>query len=592
MATIPTSKKIPPITINKFLGLNENPDGQFNLKLGEASKMINFRTTPNYQLKKREGYKTIFSGLTGNVQGMWYGRLNNTAFFLFCNNGHLYSGNLTDGTKTDLGTLPDAPTRFIPFGNKVYLNNGHEYKSFDGTTFATVQGYRPKIAITTPPAGGGTTYEQINILTGQKHQTFSPDGSSTSFQLAETSINSVDFVKINGVLKTAGTDYTVDLSNGKVNFTTAPTGGVPDSCDIGWTKGTGQRDLIEKCRFSMDYSGKSDSRVFLWGNQDYKNRRFWSGLADGVPSAEYFEANSFSDEGNGQYAITDMVKMDDTQKIFLENGTRYSNYETETVNNQVIASFPSYELSDEIGNQAFGQVQIVNNMPLSIYKGIYAWSNTNVRDQTNHKLISQSVQDSLDNVDLTTSITYNWQEKKEYWLNIGSIVWIWNYLNDTWYKFDNVESKCFIAINNELYFGTNGTIEKFDISERTDNNIAINAVWESGFNDFGAEYLTKFMNNIWVSINPNTKTSVDVQITTNNEGTKDKQTVYYSLSTFLHANFSHWSFATSYNPQPKYLEIQAYGFVYIKLILINNSTTDLVTILSINMPARYGGKVR
>lgn len=594
MAKIIIPKQQKPTEINKFLGINEDTDGNLGLKLGEASSMFNFRVTPNYKLKQREGYKKLID-LTGHVQGMWYGKLNNTTFFLFCNNGHLYSLNLTTYVKTDLGTLTDAPTRFIPFGSKVYLNNGFEYKSFDGTAFATVTGYRPLVAISTPPAGGGTLFEQINILTGAKHQTFSPDGTATAYQLAETGITSVDFVKINGVLKTVTTDYTVDLTNGKVTFLTAPAGGVPNNTDIGWTKGTGQRSLIEGCRFSMDYSGQTDSRVFLWGNQTYKNRRFWSGLANGVPSAEYFEANSYDDLGSGQYAITDIVKQLDRQKIFFEplGGAMFSYYATETDSlGNVQATFPAYELNDNIGNQAFGQVQIINDSPYTLNHGVYAWLSSTVRDQTNATLISQRVQDSLDTVDLSTAITYNWQEKKEYWINIGSIVWIFNYLNNTWYKFDNIDADCFLVVNGEMYFGTNGSIQKFESDLLNDNEVAINAVWEMGFYDFGAEWQLKFLNGVWISLNPDINVNLDVQYITNNDGVSDIQPIFYRLNNFVHLNFVHMGFATSYNPQPFYIEVQAQQFVYIKFILKNSNLTDKVTILSINMPARYGGKVR
>jgi hypothetical protein len=587
MATVKQSKKLPPVSISAFLGLNENSEGQFNLKLGEASKMLNFRVTPQGQLKKREGWKKIFDGLTGNVQGMWYGKLKGIPLFLFCNGGHLYSGNFADGTKLDLGTLTDAPTRFIPFKDKVYLSNGYEYKCYDGNTFSTVTGYRPKVAIGTPPSGGGTLYEQINVLTGAKHQTFSADGTSTEYKILEDNVNSIDFARVNG----ADVSYTYNLAAGKVFFATAPGVG-QDNVDIGWTKGSGQRDLIEKCRFSMDYSGKTDSRVFLWGNQDHKNRRFWSGLADGVPSAEYFEANSYSDEGNGQYAITDIVKQYDTQKIYLENSARYSIYEAITIEEQTTAAFPSYELNEEIGNKAFGQVQIINNNPLTIDKGIRAWKASSVREQFNQELISQRVQDSLDLVNLSNAVTCDWQDNKEYWLCIDGIVWIYNYLNGTWYKFDNVYAKCFLVVDGELYFGSNGYIAKFDKEKRVDDNQVIKAIWESGFYDFQAEYLTKYLNNIWVTINPATKTSVNVQVTTNNEGTKDKQTVYYNLATYANVNYAHWSYSTSYNPQPKYLEVQAYGFVYIKILIGNDSETDVATVLSINLPARFGGKVR
>jgi hypothetical protein len=243
----------PPVTINKFLGINENSDGQFNLALGEASNMVNWRITPQFQLKKREGYKKIFEGL-GTVQGMWYGKLNGSNVFLFCASGHLYKGNINDGTKADLGTLTDAPTRIIPFGNKVYLNNGYEYKSFDGITFETVAGYRPLIAIGTPPGGGGTLYEQINVLTGAKRQSFRSNGTVKTYKLAESNINSIDYVKLNGVIQTLTTHYAVNLTTGEITFVTQPVNNTTayDDVEIGWTKGTGQRDLIEKCRFSMD----------------------------------------------------------------------------------------------------------------------------------------------------------------------------------------------------------------------------------------------------------------------------------------------------------------------------------------------------
>jgi hypothetical protein len=231
-------------------------------------------------------------------------------------------------------------------------------------------------------------------------------------------------------------------------------------------------------------------------------------------------------------------------------------------------------------------------MPLTLYSGVHAWEASTVRDQTNQRLISQRVQDSLNQKDLTKAVTYNYQANKEYWCCIDSVVWIYNYYNDTWYKFDNITAKCFIEINGELYFGSSGFIAKFDKEVRTDAGIAINAVWEMGFYDFDAEYMIKYLNNIWISLQPDSKSRVDIQGVTNNEGTGEKVTVFYNLATFKHADFASWSFLTSYNPQPFYVDISANGFAYFKLILTNDSEADRATILSINMPIRYGGKVR
>ena len=509
--------------------------------------------------------------------------------------------NLTANAYKCVGALADAPTRFIPFGSKVYLNNGHEYKSFDGIKLIDVVGYRPLIAIACPPSGGigsvtgdgkGRLFEQINVLTGTKHQTFSPNGTDATFHLAENNLTSIDFVKVNGILKSLTTDYTQDLVLGTVTFLVVPITGTPSNVDIGWTKGTGQRDLINNCRFSMDYSGQTDSRVFLWGNVNHKNRRFWSGLANGIPSAEYFEANSWDDLGSGQYAITDIVKQLDRQKIFLENGAMFSYYATETDSlGNVQATFPVFELNENIGNIAYGQAQVVNDSPYTLNNGIYSWLSSTVRDQTNANLISQRVQDSLDVVDLSKAITYNWQENKEYWLNIGSTVWIYNYLNNTWYKRNNVTATCFIVVNGKMYFGTNGTIEKFDIEERTDNGKLIETTWEMGFYDFEAEYLKKYLSKVWVSLKPNAKSSIDVNYVSNNQGTSQKQTIYYNLMTLKHCNFNHFNFKISYNAQPFRLNMKAKGFDYLKLVLSSDSLADTATILSINILIRLGGKV-
>lgn len=591
MAQIKRKPQIKPTEISKFLGVNDSSDGQLGLILGEATNMYNFRVTNNFKLKEREGYKTQISGLTSGVKGMWYGKLNGTYFFLFANNGHLYK--LIAGVKTDLGTLTNAETKFIPFGNKVYILNGSEYKSFDGTTFQVVSGYVPLVNIGGSPSGvNAKPFESINLLTAAKRMTLRSDGIANEYLIASASpITSINFVKHLGNTLTLGVDYTQNLATKKVTMTVVKlAANVYDDVEIGWTDGTSDRAIIENCRYAMDYSGQTDSRVFLWGNANFKNYRFWTELANGVPSAEYFTATSQDILGSGQYAITDITKQYDRQKIFFEDGggAMYSYYDF----TNGIVSFPVFELNEEVGQVAFNQSQVIKNNIFTLQNGVRAWEASTVRDQTNENLISQRIQDTLTSVDLTIAKTVNWKEKQEYWINVGSIVWIYNYLNSTWYKFDNITATCFLVVNGELYFGTSSTIEKFDITKLNDNGTAIKAVWEMGFFDFGREWQLKFMSGVWVSLNPSYNVNLDVQFTTNNDGTSDVENIFYRLHNFLHQNFEHMSFETSYNPQPFYIEIQAQQFDYIKFILKNSSLADSVTVLSINMPVRLGGKVR
>ena len=56
---------------------------------------------------------------------------------------------------------------------------------WDGESLTDVAGYRPMVAVSVPPAGGGTALEQINKLCPQRRARFSPDGTEKVFVLPE-----------------------------------------------------------------------------------------------------------------------------------------------------------------------------------------------------------------------------------------------------------------------------------------------------------------------------------------------------------------------------------------------------------------------
>ena len=49
------------LKIQAFLGLNENPDGDTTLKVGEMAEMRNFRITQDKHLQIRPGSKTLLT---------------------------------------------------------------------------------------------------------------------------------------------------------------------------------------------------------------------------------------------------------------------------------------------------------------------------------------------------------------------------------------------------------------------------------------------------------------------------------------------------------------------------------------------------
>lgn len=487
------------------------------------------------------------------------------------------------------GTLAAAYTNFFFFDSKIYVQNGMKYYKWDGIGSLTeVTGYVPIIAIVTPPAGGGTVYEGINLLTGERRQWFSGDSTATLFQCAETDLTSIDYVKnlITGVNYTLTTDYTVNLTNGTVTFAIAPIS-LANNVEIKWTKGVGNRSSIEKCRGSLTYNGASDTRLFMWGNTDFQNRRYHSGLADvnnsgfAVPSAEYFPAVNYYDIGSNENAITDIVKQYDRQIIFTDGGkTFYSYYETGP-------TFPVHPLNDAIGNIAFGQSRIILNNPFTVWNGIYQWTATTVRDERNATYMSKRVQNTINNVTLAqgvTAITVDCERKGEYWVSIGANVLIYNYRLDAWYKLLLTDSpSCYIEIDGALYFGTsNGQIMKFEDSLRSFNGANIVAELYMGFTDAGVPNRTKYIEESHIALKSESHVKLNVYWETNKKMPKDEpEVIGYNNLNFDDINFDDWSFNGNYNPQPFKVKTKAKKWVYYRHIFKSDSNYYTAQILEI-----------
>lgn len=67
MASITAAAGEKVYSIQRWLGLNEHPDGDTGLKLGEASKMVNWRITRDGNLKRRQGMELVY-GLCGDYE--------------------------------------------------------------------------------------------------------------------------------------------------------------------------------------------------------------------------------------------------------------------------------------------------------------------------------------------------------------------------------------------------------------------------------------------------------------------------------------------------------------------------------------------
>ena len=239
-----------------------------------------------------KNYKNNSAGIETRPDMELVEEYNNTIFGLFFydvgSNTHkiVHSGTklYDNGTEIFSGMNLIRSQAFI-FDNIFYIKDGLNYLEYNGTTIKEVEGTIPTTTIG-DPTGEGTTYQDVNLLTGLRKNLRIGDGKTTKFKLDTENIDS-DYVvtaKVMVGLDTLtyvqGVDLDVNVTEGSVTFNTAPSAPTTDgqhNVEILFRKTIqGYRDRINKCTMLAVF----DNRVFFSGNQDYPNAIFHSSLED------------------------------------------------------------------------------------------------------------------------------------------------------------------------------------------------------------------------------------------------------------------------------------------------------------------------
>lgn len=580
--------------IERWLGLNESPDGDVGLKPGEAAVMRNVRVTPEGHLKTRPGCITRVR-LPGNspVRGLWFGRVNGVPGLFAASGGHVYRMDETLSELTDLGTLTDSPTSFFGFSDHLYVLNGHEYKVWEGAgALRDAAGYAPVVTTATPPGGGGTVLEPANLLTDRRRQRFSPEGGETCYRLLEKELTAVESVTVDG----NPVSFTADLRDGTVTLAAPPPEGIPNSVEILWRKAFDKPSPLLSCRFCETFGGATDTRVFLYGNGS--NTLYHSGLDEfGMPCAHYFPANGFLQVDAANTPVTGLARHHDRLVVTKPDGVYFVAYDTLTDDlGNVNAAFVLRPLNKAVGHLAPGQVRLMRDNPVLVGDGaLYEIVSTAVRDERNAREISGRVRHTLSGFAPADILTWDNEITSEYCCACHDRLLVHNYGNNTWYLYDNIAATALCGLSDALVFGTvDGRICLLDADARNDDGAPIATYWESGSMDFGANWRRKFSPRLWLVIKPDSGARVYVTMQSNGACHPAQHLVAAGLATFCHLDFRHVSFGTNRKPQSRRVKLKARRFVYYKLILRGDSesASSCATVLSAGIALRYGAESR
>ncbi len=610
MADIKANSAVNVLKIKEFLGLNENPDGDTHLKPGELSKMRNFRITRDQHLQIRPGQKTVLrlqdawnalgekpAGIASpRFCGAWSGTVGGAERLLCAFGGVVFDVSISAGTMKEIGRCTEDETFFFGFGGKVYLLNGHEYLSWDGkeaSKFQTVEGYIPTVQTATTPAGGGVLLENVNRLTGKRKVKYSPDGTATDYHLPDKEVDEVVSVE--------GTDikWTLDKAKGTVKFSSAPPKGV-NTLSIIYRKGDGERAQVTRMRFAELFNGATDTRVFLYG--DGTNKTLYSGmdLDKSTASAEYFPDLYEAAIGDENTPITAMIRHYSRLMVYKTDSAWSMDYNVmTTVGGGVTSAFYVIPVNRQLGNEAPGQVRLLENNPLTLDEAsVWQWkattsSGTISSDNRNASRVSDRVRDTMGAFDLSKTVTFNRKTENEFWFLYGGRAAILNYATDTWYLYDNVPFRHMEELGGEPYgFTGDGRIVHLSRRYRNDDGAEISAYAATGSMDFDRDWLLKYSPMLFVSLQPESGARIYVNAETNRRSDYPEKLVSAGLSTFVHADFAHWSFGTNRKPQVRRVKMKVKKATFYKLIFRSVSATATATVLETDVQLRYAGKVK
>lgn len=229
-----------------------------------------------------------------------------------------YGGTELPGILYDASELTESASNAFVYNDMWYFKDGRHYLEYDGNTIKEVEGYIPTTSIARKPEGGGKMFEDVNMLSDFRKNSFLADDKSTVYYLDVKNIDS-DFiprVTVNDVIYVHDASFTVNYTEGSITFKEAPkvtgTDG-KDNVTILFKKAeteANHRESILNCRLVQVF----DNRVFFSGNP-LKPTMLWHSSLD---NPTYFSDLDYYREGMDSAVINGMVAGNNALWVFRE----------------------------------------------------------------------------------------------------------------------------------------------------------------------------------------------------------------------------------------------------------------------------------
>ena len=535
----PTEDAVQVLTVDRFAGVDFSSDPS-QVDWSRSPDACNMIADESGYPVKRTGYERI-----ALFESPVYG-LHRLGDDLLIHTGKLLCRLETIGYTTLYQAMNEAPSRSFLMSGKLWILDGQTYLVYDGTECVPVRqkAFVPTTTIGAPPEGGGTTLEAVNLLTPYRINTFVGDGSSRTFQLDATGIDS------GSVTCPDYTVQSVNLKRGTVTLSTAPEdGGGLANVTIQFAKTVPEYDgKIDRCCIFGLYGGSNDTRVFVTGDPQEPNCDWQSGLFD--PS--YFPDNGYTRIGADASAIVGYLRQYDAQLVLKEDGQDAKQYlRTFSLDENNKPAYSLKQGAEAVGAMAPGAMGVLGGVPMYLSSnGVMGVFGTDVAEYRIISGVSGRIDRKLKwESGLDQAVMYVWKDRLYLAINGNCYVADGRQVKNgvpEWYFWNNIPASCFMEMEDTLWFGTAaGEVYRFRTEEDKqayqDGLEPVSAWWSTPFSPLGQWGRTKNVLSFTPVLRSEGRSSAEVGWRTERD-TGTAETVTISCFSFASLDFRQFTF--------------------------------------------------
>jgi hypothetical protein len=327
----------------------------------------------------------------------------------------------------------------------------------------------------------------------------------------------------------------------------------------------------------------------LSGNKNHKNTQFVSGLLD----PHYWPSDAYENLGSSREAITGYKKHYDICIVEKE----HSKYRIECSLENGEVRYKTFPLNDTVGNVSHRTNQLINNSPVSFdHKGVWMLNQSSIRTEKNVDLMSENINlRLLAEPNRNSAISADFDDK--YMIVINKKAYVWDYLNNAWFIWDNMPAACFMEYNGYLYFGDDkGMIHRFKKDDETDcytdNGQAIHSYYYTKLLNLNYDEYTKYVKKFFVQVKPSARGSVDIYYRTDRKELDFVKTLRMSLFHYSLFDYSTVSYIESELPKEWAMKMKAKKIVIFQALFKNDRLGDSMTIMSMGIQNKVQSLVK